>query len=57
MKTEEYMKDSGFVKIIDELATGSSALMKYMRDNRVMTALAVLLDVDIHMSGSGGKDV
>ena len=51
------MKDSGFVKIIDELATGSSALMKYMRDNRVMTALAVLLDVDIHMPGSGGKDM
>ena len=48
------MKDAGFVKILDELAKGGDALMKYMRDHRVMTALAVLLDVDIQVPG--GKD-
>ena len=41
------MEDSGFVKIIDELAEDTQSLVKHMGDNRVMTALAVLLDVDI----------
>ena len=49
------MKDAGFVKILDELATGSEVLMKYMRDHRVMTALAVLLDVDVQVPE--GKDL
>ena len=47
VKTKEYMEDSGFVKIIDELAEDTQSLVKHMGDNRVMTALAVLLDVDI----------
>ena len=46
-KTKAYMEDPKFVKIIEELGTDTQALVKHMADNRVMTALAVLLDVDI----------
>ena len=41
------MEDPKFVKIIDELGKDTQALVKHMSDHRVMTALAVLLDVDI----------
>ena len=46
-KTKKYMEDPGFVKIIDELSKDTQTLLKHMGDNRVMTALAVLLNVDI----------
>ena len=49
VKTKEYMKDSSFVKIIEELTKDTGSLLKHMNDNRVMTALAVMLDVDITM--------
>ena len=41
------MKDPSFVKIIEDLGKDTQTLVKHMSDNRVMTALAVLLDVDI----------
>ena len=41
------MEDPAFVKIIEELGRDTKSLVKYMSDNRVMTAMAVLLDVDI----------
>ena len=46
-KTKAYMEDPSFVKIIEDLGKDTQALVKHMSDNRVMTALAVLLDVDI----------
>lgn len=47
VKTKEYMKDPSFVKMIDELSKDTQILLKYMGDNRVMTALSVLLNLDI----------
>lgn len=46
-KTKAFMEKANFVKIIDELAKDTQSLTKYVGDHRVMTALAVLLDVDI----------
>lgn len=46
-KTKAYMEDPAFVKIIEELEKDTQALVKHMSNNKVMTALAVLLDVDI----------
>ena len=41
------MEDPTFVKIIEDLGKDTQTLVKHMSDHRVMTALAVLLDVDI----------
>ena len=41
------MEDPNFVKVIEDLGKDTQTLVKHMADNRVMTALAVLLDVDI----------
>ena len=41
------MDNSDFVSIIEDLGKDTQALVKHMGDHRVMTALAVLLDVDI----------
>ena len=49
VKTKEFMNDPNFVKIMDELSKDSQSMVKHMADHRVMTALAVLLDVDIHV--------
>ena len=46
-KTKAFMDDPKFVKIIEDLGRDTQTLMKHMSDHRVMTALAVLLDVDI----------
>ena len=46
-KTKVYMEDPTFVKIIEDLGKDTQTLVKHMSDHRVMTALAVLLDVDI----------
>lgn len=46
-KTREYMEDPKFVRIIDELAKDTQNLVNHMSNSQVMTALAVLLDVDI----------
>jgi stress-induced-phosphoprotein 1 len=46
-KTKAYMEDPAYVKIIDDLGKDTQTLVKHMSDNRVIDALAVLLDVDI----------
>ena len=48
-KTKEFMEDASFVKVLDDLSKDPQNLVKHMSDHRVMTALAVLLDVDINV--------
>ena len=45
--TRPYLQDPEFVKILDDLAKDPGNLMKNMQDHRVMTAMAVLLDIDL----------
>lgn len=46
-KTKEFMKDQAFLDKLEYLSRDSHNLVDHMADHRVMTALAVLLDVDV----------
>ena len=46
-KTKEFMKDQAFLEKLEDLSKSSQNLVNHMADHRVMTALAVLLDVDV----------
>ena len=46
-KTREFMKDQGFLEKLEDLSKDSQNFVNHMADHRVMTALAVLLDVDV----------
>jgi hypothetical protein len=41
------MKDQGFLEKLEDLSKDSQNLGNHMADHRVMTALAVLLDIDV----------
>ena len=51
-KTKEFMKDPGFLEKLKHLSKDSQNLAEHMADHRVMTALAVLLDVDVKVPES-----
>lgn len=46
-KTREFIKDKAFLDKLQDLSNDSQNLVTHMADHRVMTALAVLLDVDV----------
>lgn len=46
-KTKEFMKDPSFLDKLKYLSKDSKNLVDHMADHRVMTSLAVLLDVDV----------
>ena len=46
-KTREFIKDKVFLDKLQDLSNDSQNLVNHMADHRVMTALAVLLDVDV----------
>lgn len=45
--TKEFMKDQVFLDKLQDLSSDSQNLVNHMADHRIMTALAVLLDVDV----------
>ncbi|CAH1791703.1 unnamed protein product [Owenia fusiformis] len=46
-RTEELLKDPGFLAILKDLQNNPRNLQMYLQDKRVMTALGVLLGVDL----------
>lgn len=51
-KTKEFMKDQAFLDKLENLSKDPQNLANHMDDHRVMTALAVLLDVDVTIPDS-----
>jgi stress-induced-phosphoprotein 1 len=52
-KTKAYMEDKAFVAKLEDLSKDPNRLIKHMEDERIVTALAVLLGVNM-VAGAGG---